>query len=94
LSASKREQERRERARQEKQGKEMADVIRSVLDEAAYRNFKKDVHRFDAHEIPFDGPAGIVARVERLLESAPNLTEEKRRTVLDGFVKIILQNAG
>ena len=29
-----------------------------------------DVHQFDAHEIPFDGPNGIIMRVERLLMSS------------------------
>jgi hypothetical protein len=50
------------------------------------------VHRFDAHDIPFDGPTGIVARVERLLLTAPGLDEEKRRRLLDDFVRVILQN--
>ncbi len=32
--------------------------------------FQIDVHQFDAHEIAFDGPNGIVSRVERLLMSS------------------------
>jgi hypothetical protein len=52
-----------------------------------------DVHRFDAHDIPFDGPTGIVARVERLLETAPDLGEEGKQRLLDSFVRVILQNA-
>ena len=52
-----------------------------------------DVHRFDAHDIPFDGPTGIVARVERLLRTAPDLSEEGKKRLLDSFVRIVLQNA-
>ena len=51
-----------------------------------------DVHRFDAHDIPFDGPTGIVARVERLLMVAPGLDENGKRQLLDDFVRVILQN--
>jgi hypothetical protein len=52
-----------------------------------------DVHRFDAHEIPFDGPTGIVTRVERLLRKAQHLADDQRRELLDSFVKLILQTA-
>lgn len=53
--------------------------------------FLLGVHQFDAHEIPFDGPTGIVASVERLLTTAPHLSDEGKKTLLDRFVKIILQ---
>ncbi|KAG6842017.1 hypothetical protein C0991_003543 [Blastosporella zonata] len=52
-----------------------------------------DVDRFDAHEIPFDGPTGIVTRVEHLLMSAPDLSEEGKRQLLDNFVRVVLQHA-
>ena len=52
-----------------------------------------DVHQFDAHEIPFDGPTGIIPRVERLLSTAPGLSEEGKRQLLDNFVRVILQHA-
>lgn len=52
-----------------------------------------DVHRFDAHEIPFDGPTGVIARAERLLDKASSLTDESKRRLLDNLVRIILQNA-
>jgi hypothetical protein len=51
-----------------------------------------DVRQFDAHEIPFDGPSGIVERVERLLKNASNVGQDNR-AILDKFVRIILQNA-
>ena len=53
----------------------------------------QDVHQFDAHEIPFDGPTGIVTLVERLLDSAPGLGDEAKRRLLDKFIRIILQQA-
>ncbi|KAK7031391.1 condensin complex subunit 2 [Favolaschia claudopus] len=80
-------------SRREQQGKEVAEVFRNALDEDGYRSFKKYVHRFDAHEIPFDGPTGIVTRVERLLRKANHLPDDARRDLLDSFVKLILQNA-
>ncbi|KAJ7876247.1 hypothetical protein B0H13DRAFT_1632301, partial [Mycena leptocephala] len=80
-------------SRREQQGKEVAEVFRTALDEDGYRSFKKYVHRFDAHEIPFDGPTGIVTRVERLLRKAHHLGEDARKELLDSFVKLILQNA-
>jgi hypothetical protein len=52
-----------------------------------------DVHRFDSHSIPFDGPSGIVTRVEKLLDSAPSLDAEGKRDLLDRFIRIILQHA-
>ncbi|KAJ6628893.1 hypothetical protein B0H10DRAFT_2209325 [Mycena sp. CBHHK59/15] len=80
-------------SRRQQQGREVADVFRNALDEDGYQSFKKYVHRFDAHEIPFDGSTGIIARVERLLRKAPHLGTEERERLLDNFVKIILQNA-
>jgi hypothetical protein len=51
------------------------------------------VDRFDAHEIPFDGPTGVVTGVERLLRKAHHLDDDVRREMLDSFVKLILQTA-
>lgn len=53
----------------------------------------QDVHQFDAHEIPFDGPTGIVARVEQLLASASGLGDGAKQRLLDKFIRIILQQA-
>lgn len=50
------------------------------------------MRQFDAHKIPFDGPLGIVERVEGLLRNAPNVGQDNR-AILDKFVRIILQNA-
>ena len=52
-----------------------------------------DAHQFDANQMPFDGPTGIVSLVEHLLASAPHLGDEGKRALLDKFVRIILQQA-
>lgn len=79
-------------AERSKLGKEVAEVFRNILDDRGYSAFKTYVRQFDAHEIPFDGPAGIVERVERLLKHAPDRGQDNR-VLLDKFVRIILQNA-
>ncbi|KAF8812292.1 hypothetical protein BYT27DRAFT_7239825, partial [Phlegmacium glaucopus] len=76
-----------------KLGKEVAELFRHAVDPEGYAAFKTYVHQFDAHEIPFDGPTGIVARVERLLASAPGLGDEAKQRLLDKFIRIILQQA-
>lgn len=53
-----------------------------------------DVHQYDADEIPFDGPLGIVSRVENLLAAAQqHLSENARKGLMEKFVRIILQVA-
>ncbi|KAI4526598.1 hypothetical protein K525DRAFT_258779 [Schizophyllum commune Loenen D] len=74
-------------------GKDLSDLYRQALDDDSYALFKKYVHRFDAKDIPFDGPTGIVSRVERLLNRQPHLTDESRKQMLNTLVKIILRNA-
>ncbi|KAF9534761.1 hypothetical protein CPB83DRAFT_842902 [Crepidotus variabilis] len=74
-----------------KLGKQIAEVFRNALDDKGYKSFKSYVRQFDAHEIPFDGPTGIVAVVEHLLSSAPHLSDDGKKRLLDRFVKIILQ---
>ncbi|PPQ77393.1 hypothetical protein CVT25_010975 [Psilocybe cyanescens] len=76
-----------------KLGKEVAEVFKSALNPEDYKLFKTYVHQFDAHEIPFDGPMGIVTLVENLLVSAPHLGDDGKRRLLDKFVRIILQQA-
>ncbi|KAG6880177.1 hypothetical protein C0992_004629 [Termitomyces sp. T32_za158] len=71
---------------------QVAKVFKSVLDDEGYQKFKQYVDRFDTHEIPFDGPTGIVTRVERLLVSAPGLSGEDKRQLLDNFIRVVLQH--
>ncbi|KIY69751.1 hypothetical protein CYLTODRAFT_420436 [Cylindrobasidium torrendii FP15055 ss-10] len=73
-------------------GKDIAEKFRLALDPTGYSAFKRYVHQFDAQEIPFDGPTGIVARVERLLENSSNLTDDRKRRLVDNLVRIILHN--
>ncbi|KAG5648878.1 hypothetical protein DXG03_000227 [Asterophora parasitica] len=74
-------------------GTQVAGVFKNALDARGYIAFRDYVHRFDAHDIPFDGPTGIVARVERLLMTAPDLSDEGKRQLLDNFVRVVLQSA-
>lgn len=52
-----------------------------------------DVHQFDAHEIPFDGPTGITTRVEQLLGKSSTLKPQEKKQLMDQLVRIILRNA-
>ncbi|KAL0949304.1 hypothetical protein HGRIS_009381 [Hohenbuehelia grisea] len=76
-----------------KVGRDVAELFRNTLDEEGYATFKKYVHRFDSREIPFDGPSGIIARVDRLLKKTPYLSDEAKQRLLDHFVRVLLQNA-
>ncbi|KAJ3865620.1 hypothetical protein EV359DRAFT_38345, partial [Lentinula novae-zelandiae] len=76
-----------------KVGRDVAEMFKKALDPEGYRAFKKYVHQFDAHEIAFDGPNGIIARAQRLLDKRSNLEEESKKKLVDGLVKIVLQNA-
>ncbi|KAK7470414.1 hypothetical protein VKT23_001840 [Stygiomarasmius scandens] len=76
-----------------KVGKEIADMFKNALDPEGFAKFKKYVLQFDAHEIPFDGPNGIISRAERLLDKTSNLEDDNKRRLVDSLVRIILQNA-
>ncbi|KAF9076922.1 hypothetical protein BDP27DRAFT_1357696 [Rhodocollybia butyracea] len=76
-----------------KVGRDVAEVFKKVLDPEGYNAFKKYVHQFDAHEIPFDGQNGIIARAQRLLDKRSELGEESKRKLVDRLAKIVLQNA-
>ncbi|KAF9054979.1 hypothetical protein BDZ89DRAFT_1055605 [Hymenopellis radicata] len=78
-----------------KLGKDIAEKFRNALDADGYTTFKQYVHRFDAQEIPIDGPHGIIARARRLLDrcSILTLTEGQKDRLTDDLFKIILQNA-
>lgn len=76
-----------------KLGREIGEVFRKVLGEARYMRFKTYIYQFDAHEIPFDGPTGVISKVDGLLATVPTLGLDERRRLMDKFVRIILQNA-
>ncbi|KAF8913760.1 hypothetical protein CPB84DRAFT_1741689 [Gymnopilus junonius] len=87
------EDDRGREVERSKLGREVAEVFKNALDPRDYKLFKAYVHQFDADEIPFDGPKGIVSLVERLLVNAPHLGDEGKRQLLDKFVRIILAQA-
>ncbi|KAJ4479335.1 hypothetical protein J3R30DRAFT_2748732 [Lentinula aciculospora] len=76
-----------------KVGRDVAEMFKKALDPEGYRAFKKYVHQFDAREITFDGPNGIIARAQRLLDKRSDLGEESKKKLVDRLVKIVLQNA-
>ncbi|KAF8351613.1 hypothetical protein F5887DRAFT_938336 [Amanita rubescens] len=76
-----------------KLGKEVAAVFKNSLDHDGFVNFRKYVHQFDAHEIPFDGPTGITTRVEQLLGESSRLKPQEKKQLMDQLVRIILRNA-
>ncbi|KAL0573122.1 hypothetical protein V5O48_008844 [Marasmius crinis-equi] len=75
-----------------KVGQEIAEVFKRVLDEDAFIAFKHYVHQFDSHEIPFDGPTGIIARTERLLGKASSLGPEDQQNLVNKLIRVILHN--
>ncbi|KNZ77159.1 hypothetical protein J132_06154 [Termitomyces sp. J132] len=72
---------------------EVAKVFKSTLDDMGFKTFQRYIDRFDAREIPIDGPTGIVTRVERLLASTSGLSEEDKRQLLENFIQVVLQHA-
>ena len=57
--------------------------------------FVVDIRRFDAQLIPFDGPSGLITRVEKLLNNAPppTLDESEKQELMDRFIRVVLQHA-
>lgn len=47
-----------------------------------------DVHRFDAHLIPLEGPRGLLARVEKLL-IASSVSQTEKVELLDQFARFV-----
>ena len=48
-----------------------------------------DVHRFDAHAIPLDGPYGLISAASRLLDTAATLDERSKKALLERFVHFV-----
>ncbi|PFH51387.1 hypothetical protein AMATHDRAFT_3048 [Amanita thiersii Skay4041] len=76
-----------------KLAKEVNAVFKESLDDEGYRTFKKYVHQFDAHEIPFDGPTGIITRVEGLLSKSSTLKPNEKSELMNRLIRVILRNA-
>ncbi|KIM91136.1 hypothetical protein PILCRDRAFT_164947 [Piloderma croceum F 1598] len=77
----------------------VSEIFRNVLGEGGFATFKKcmssDIRRFDAQLIPFDGPSGLITRVEKLLNNAPppTLDESEKQELMDRFIRVVLQHA-
>jgi hypothetical protein len=73
----------------------VSEIFRNVLGEGGFATFKKYIRRFDAQLIPFDGPSGLITRVEKLLNNAPppGLDAQERQELMDRFITVVLQNA-
>jgi len=73
----------------------VSEIFRNVLGEGGFATFKKYIRRFDAQLIPFDGPSGLITRVERLLNNAPppTLDESEKQELMDRFIRVVLQHA-
>ncbi|KAL5507942.1 hypothetical protein ACEPAH_5560 [Sanghuangporus vaninii] len=64
--------------------------FKSALDEAGFATLQKYVRRYDAKIIPLDGAAGLLARVQRLLDtSAPRVDERRKRHLYESFVRVV-----
>ncbi|KAL5527701.1 hypothetical protein ACEPAG_6502 [Sanghuangporus baumii] len=64
--------------------------FKSALDEAGFATLQKYVRRYDAKIIPLDGAAGLLARVQRLLDtSAPRVDERRKRQLYESFVRVV-----
>ena len=48
-----------------------------------------DVHRFDAHAIPLDGPYGLISHAKRLLDASNALDERRKQALLDRFARFV-----
>ncbi|KIK67841.1 hypothetical protein GYMLUDRAFT_54580 [Collybiopsis luxurians FD-317 M1] len=76
-----------------KVGRNVAEEFKKALDPEGYSSFKRYVHQFDRHDIPFDGSTGIITRAQRLLDTRSDMDEESKRLLINRLVKIVLQNA-
>ncbi|KAL1946520.1 hypothetical protein VTO73DRAFT_14624 [Trametes versicolor] len=68
---------------------DVAVAFKEALGDSAYGIFKAYVHRFDANAIPLDGPYGLLAHIERLLDGAPGVDHRRKRILLDKFLRVV-----
>ncbi|KAG1892222.1 hypothetical protein F4604DRAFT_16161 [Suillus subluteus] len=69
-------------------GKDVTKVFENVLSESGFETFKKYVHRFDAHQIPLEGPRGLLARIEKLL-TVSSVSQTEKVELLDQFARFV-----
>lgn len=64
--------------------------FKNALDDAGFSTLLKYVRRYDAQIIPLEGSSGLLARVQRLLEtSAPRIDERRKRVLYDNFCRVV-----
>ncbi|KAJ3000804.1 hypothetical protein NUW54_g6733 [Trametes sanguinea] len=68
---------------------DVAAAFREALGDSAYGIFKNYVHRFDANAIPLDGPYGLLAHIERLLDDAPGVDQRRKRVLLERLLRVV-----
>ena len=51
-----------------------------------------DVHRYDAHAIPLEGPYGLISHAQRLLDTAAALDERGKADLLNRFKRVVREN--
>lgn len=52
-----------------------------------------DVHRFDAHVIPLEGPSGLLACVDKLLAES-GVSEQERKKLVTEFTVFVEGHSG
>ncbi|KAI6135035.1 hypothetical protein EDD17DRAFT_512964 [Pisolithus thermaeus] len=69
-------------------GSDVTKAFESILSATDFEAFKKYVRRYDAHVIPFDGPNGLLTRVEKLLLNT-GISERERKSLLAEFAYFV-----
>ncbi|KAI6130343.1 hypothetical protein EDD16DRAFT_1700848 [Pisolithus croceorrhizus] len=62
-------------------------AFESILSATDFEAFKKYVRRYDAHVISFDGPNGLLTRVEKLLLNTGVSERERKRPL--GRIRVL-----
>ncbi|KAF8450608.1 hypothetical protein L210DRAFT_3756162 [Boletus edulis BED1] len=86
----------REKAKLEKNrtnGSNVTKMFESLLSESRFQTFKKYVRSFDAHNIPFEGPSGLLASVEKLVAES-GLSERERKKLMSEFTLFVENHGG
>lgn len=69
-------------------GSDVTKAFESILSATDFEAFKKYVRRYDAHVISFDGPNGLLSRVEKLLINT-GIGERERKGLLAEFAYFV-----
>lgn len=64
-------------------------VYRDTLGEQADLTFRRYLRRYETGAIPLRGPTGLMAHVDRLLDSAPAMNTKHKETLLNDLSRVI-----